>query len=89
MDVASDGRVYFTDVSHRFGYYNQSYELLEARPNGRLLRYDPATRVTETLLSGLYFANGVALSQNEDFALVAECSRCVSSCDVSLVCDRA
>ncbi|GJP29375.1 hypothetical protein CLOM_g16493 [Closterium sp. NIES-68] len=29
----------------------------------------------ETLLDGLYFANGVALSQNEDFAVVAETSR--------------
>ncbi|CAI5480640.1 unnamed protein product [Closterium sp. Yama58-4] len=29
----------------------------------------------ETLLDGLYFANGVALSQNEDFVVVAETSR--------------
>jgi sugar lactone lactonase YvrE len=40
-----------------------------------LLRYDPATKTTTVLLSDLYFANGVALSQHEDFVLVNETYR--------------
>ncbi|HRC85025.1 MAG TPA: SMP-30/gluconolactonase/LRE family protein, partial [Thermoanaerobaculia bacterium] len=73
--VASDGRIYFSDASSRWGAKQYLFDLLEARPWGRLLRYDPATRTTETLLENLYFANGVALSKDEDFVLVNETYR--------------
>lgn len=75
LDIASDGRIYFSDASSRFHQPDYVLDLLEARPHGRLLRYDPATGKTETLLKDLYFANGVALSQNEDFVLVNETYR--------------
>ncbi|MNN23334.1 Strictosidine synthase [compost metagenome] len=39
------------------------------------MRFDPATGKTEVLLEDLYFANGVALSANEDFVLVNETYR--------------
>lgn len=75
LDIASDGRIYFSDASSRFHQPDYILDLLEARPHGRLLRYDPATGRTEMLLKDLYFANGVALSQNEDFVLVNETYR--------------
>jgi sugar lactone lactonase YvrE len=75
LDVASDGIVYFSDASSRYGQGDYMFDLLEARPHGRLLRYDPATRQTSVLLRDLYFANGVALSQGEDFVLVNETYR--------------
>ena len=75
LDIASDGRIYFSDASDTFEQPDYMLDLLEARPHGRLLRYDPATGATEVLLDGLYFANGVALSQNEDFVLVNETYR--------------
>ncbi len=75
LDVASDGKIYFSDASSKFGVEEYLYDLLEARPHGRLLVYDPATEKTRVLLEGLYFANGVALSQNEDFVLVNETYR--------------
>lgn len=75
LDIASDGRIYFSDASSRFHQPDYILDLLEARPHGRLLRYDPATGKTETLLNDLYFANGVALSQHEDFVLVNETYR--------------
>jgi len=75
LDVARDGTVYFSDASSRFGQPDYMLDLLEARPHGRLLRYDPATRRTTVLLGDLYFANGVALSRNEDFVLVNETYR--------------
>ena len=75
LDVASDGRIYFSDASWRHGYGRHFEDLLEARPHGRLLRHDPASRRTEVLLEGLYFANGVALSRDEDFVLVNETYR--------------
>ncbi|WP_027897266.1 SMP-30/gluconolactonase/LRE family protein [Zestomonas thermotolerans] len=75
LDIASDGRIYFTDASAKFRQPDYLLDLLEARPHGRLLSYDPASGKTETLLGDLYFANGVALSQNEDFVLVNETYR--------------
>ncbi|NJL29003.1 MAG: hypothetical protein HC897_14500 [Thermoanaerobaculia bacterium] len=73
VDVSRDGRkIYFSDASTRFGVENYMFDLLEARPYGRLLVYDRATGATTVLRDGLYFANGVALSQNEDFVLVNE-----------------
>jgi sugar lactone lactonase YvrE len=75
LAIASDGVIYFSDASHRFSQPDYLFDLLEARPNGRLLRYDPATKQTTTLLDGLYFANGVALSAEEEFLLVNETYR--------------
>ncbi|TWC34116.1 gluconolactonase [Pseudomonas sp. SJZ079] len=75
LDIASDGTIYFSDASQRFEQPDYLLDLLEARPWGRLLSYDPATGVTKVLLQDLYFANGVALSANEDFVLVNETYR--------------
>lgn len=75
LDIASDGRIYFSDASSRFHQPDYVLDLLESRPHGRLLRYDPASGKTETLLKDLYFANGVALSAHEDFVLVNETYR--------------
>ena len=38
----------------------------------RLLRYDPLQDSTEVLLENLRLANGVQLSRDDDFVLVAE-----------------
>jgi sugar lactone lactonase YvrE len=75
LDVARDGTVYFSDASSRFGYGEHLYDLLEGRPHGRLLAYEPASGKVRVLLGNLSFANGVALSAREDFVLVAETYR--------------
>ncbi|MBU6950229.1 SMP-30/gluconolactonase/LRE family protein [Hahella sp. HN01] len=75
VDVAKDGVIYFSDASWRWGVHEHRFDLIESRPHGRLLRYDPATGATTVLLDDLYFANGVALSQNEDFVAVCETGR--------------
>jgi sugar lactone lactonase YvrE len=75
VKIASDGVIYFSDASSRFGVGEHLYDLLEARPHGRLLAWDPASRTVRVLLRGLYFANGVALSRGEDFVLVNETYR--------------
>jgi sugar lactone lactonase YvrE len=72
LDVAKNGTIYFTDASDKFSMNDYLLDMLEARPHGRLLRYAPATGKTTVLLSGLHYANGVALSKNEDFVLVNE-----------------
>ena len=75
LDVASDGTVYFSDASSKFGPGEYLYDLLESRAHGRLLKYDPVTKKTTVLMSGLFFANGVALSRNEDFLVLNETYR--------------
>ena len=75
LDIASDGRVYFSDASHLHDHHHYLYDLLESEPRGRLLRWDPATAETEMLLDELYFANGIALSQDESFVLINETYR--------------
>ncbi|MEM6989729.1 MAG: SMP-30/gluconolactonase/LRE family protein [Myxococcota bacterium] len=75
VDIAKDGRIYFTDASHKYGYGHHMEDTLEGRPHGRLLRYDPAQGSTETLASDLYFANGIALAPDDSFVLVNETTR--------------
>ncbi|WCL48450.1 SMP-30/gluconolactonase/LRE family protein [Leptospira sp. GIMC2001] len=75
LDIARDGKIYFSDASFKFTQKEYLYDLLESRPYGRLLVYDPKNKTTTTLLEKLFFANGVALSKNEDFVLVNETYR--------------
>lgn len=72
LDIAADGTIYFTDASHRFGIEHTNDALAEHVAQGRLLAYDPATGEARTLLNNFYFANGVALSADESFVLVAD-----------------
>jgi sugar lactone lactonase YvrE len=72
LDVAADGTIYFTDASSKFQLANFTADILEHGPNGRFFAYDPKTRTTRTLLSGLSFANGVAVSPDQSFVLVIE-----------------
>lgn len=77
--VARSGKIYFSDASTRFGakdwggtFEASVYDILEQAATGRILEYDPATRATRVVARGLAFANGVALSQDEQWLFVAE-----------------
>jgi len=72
LDIAADGKIYFTDASSKWTHSDYDMDLLETRPYGRLLVYDPDSQSTSVLARDLYFANGVALSHDEDFVLVNE-----------------
>lgn len=73
LDIAQDGSIYFSDTS-TYGRVLFK-EMAEGKPHGRLLKYDLATKQTSVLLEGLYFANGIALSSDEDYVLIAESYR--------------
>lgn len=75
LDIASDGKIYFSDASDTYFQKQYFYDLMEARGHGRLMVYDPATKETKVLMRDLHFANGVALSKQEDFVLVNETGR--------------
>ena len=79
VDVAADGKIYFSDASTKFGakesggtYEASLLDLMEHGGHGRLIVYDPATGVAKTLLDGLNFANGVAVSHDQNSVLVSE-----------------
>jgi sugar lactone lactonase YvrE len=75
VKVSDSGIAYFSDASSKFAFENFEYDILEARPNGRLLAFDLLTRDVEVVLDDLYFANGVAVAADESFVLVAETTR--------------
>ncbi len=77
--VAGNGKMYVSDASARFapaawgGTFEASIlDILEQSATGRILEYDPATRATRVVARGLSFANGVALSQDEQTLFVNE-----------------
>lgn len=72
LDIASDGTIYFTDATDRFPLTVYRQDIVEHRPSGRLLAYDPATRASRVVFDGLHFANGVALGPEESFVVVVE-----------------
>ena len=72
VDIAADGTIYFSDASSRFAFPQVKADLMEHRPNGRLLAYDPRTRTTRLVVDRLHFANGVAVSSDQSFVLVNE-----------------
>ena len=72
VDVAADGTIYFSDASSKFGPTEYMLDLMEHRPHGRLLAYVPSTQKTSVVLDDLNFANGVAVSHDQQFVLVVE-----------------
>ena len=75
LDIGPDGVIYFTDASSKFPIHEFSYDIVENRPHGRLMAYDPATGTTRVLLDDLHFANGVAVSPDGAYLLVNETAR--------------
>jgi sugar lactone lactonase YvrE len=67
-----DKNVYFTDASSKFGYGKHMVDILEHGANGRLLEYNVASKQTRVLMSGLHFANGVAVGPDDLYVLVNE-----------------
>ena len=76
VDIAPDGVIYFSDATRRYDIENWGLDLLEGRPNGRLLSYDPKTRKTRTVCDNLVFPNGVCLTHDGKHLIVASTWTC-------------
>ncbi len=77
--VAQSGKMYFSDASTHFapadwgGTFEASIlDILEQSSTGRILEFDPVSKSTRLVAKGLSFANGVALSQDEQHLFVNE-----------------
>jgi len=80
--VASNGSIFFSEASTRFspdkwgGTFEASIlDILEQSATGRILKYDPENKMTSIVARGLSFANGVALSRDEQTLFVNETGR--------------
>jgi len=71
---AQTGIIYFTDSSSRWGRRHVKLEVIELNSLGRLLAFNPETGGMSVLLDSLYMPNGIVLSPEEDFILLAETS---------------
>lgn len=75
LDIGADGTIYFTEASYKYPMSEFRNDVLEHQPNGRLMALNPQMQKPRTLLRGIYFANGVAVSPDQTFVLVAETGR--------------
>ncbi len=80
--VATSGKIYFTDATTRFapqdwgGTFTASIlDIMEQSSTGRVLEYDPVKSMVRIVAKGLSFANGIALSQDEQTVFVNETGR--------------
>jgi len=81
LAIAQDGKIYFTEASSKFGAdeYRGTYDaslldIMEHGGHGGVFVFDPATGTTEQLLDELNYANGIAISEDNSFLVVAETS---------------
>jgi ribose transport system permease protein len=76
LDIAPDGKIYFSDCTTRYEASNYPLEVVEGRPNGRVLCYDPATATTSKLIKSFYFPNGVCIAHDGRSVLIASTTDC-------------
>jgi ribose transport system permease protein len=76
LDIAPDGKVYFSEATIRYGFEEWVVDALEGRGNGRIIRYDPSTGTTRTVLRNLLFANGMCTAHDGKSVLFAETWGC-------------
>lgn len=76
LDIAPDGRIFFSEATTRFEMHDWPADALESRGNGRIICYDPRTRTTRTVLRKLTFPNGVCMAHDGESFLFAESWAC-------------
>ena len=79
LAVADDGTIYVSDASVKFGaeqfggtYESSLLDIMEHGGHGRVIAYNPASGEAEVIIDSLQFANGVAISDDQDYLLIAE-----------------
>ncbi|KAK1428899.1 hypothetical protein QVD17_17739 [Tagetes erecta] len=72
----TNGFIYFTDSSQRFTRRDHTLIVLSGEKTGSLLKYNIESKEVTVVLHNLTFPNGVALSKDGSFLLVAETTTC-------------
>ena len=79
LDVAPDGRIFFSEATVRYEMHEWPVDGLESRGNGRIVCYDPNRGTTRTILRGLKFPNGICMTHDGESFLFAETWGCTIS----------
>jgi ribose transport system permease protein len=79
LDIAPDGRIFFTDASTRYDQDDWTTDALESRGNGRLISLEPGRGKARTILHGLVFPSGVAIASDGQSLLFSEGWSCTVS----------
>jgi ribose transport system permease protein len=76
LDIAPDGRIFFSDPSTRYRLEEWALDGFEGRGNGRVICHDPSSGKTRTVIRNLNFPNGICLSHDGKSILVASTYAC-------------
>ncbi|MCV0396717.1 MAG: SMP-30/gluconolactonase/LRE family protein [Rhizobiaceae bacterium] len=76
LDIAPDGRVFFSEATIRYEMYDWMVDALEARGNGRIICWDPKDNSSRTVLPSLQLPNGICVEPNGQSLLFAETWGC-------------
>lgn len=76
LDIAPDGKIYFSEATIRYEMEEWPVDALEGRGNGRIICYDPSTGQTRTLLRDLIFPNGICMAHDNKSFFFAETWGC-------------
>ncbi len=76
LDIAPDGRVFFSEATIRYEMHDWPVDALESRGNGRIICYEPKAGKTQTVLRNLIFPNGVCTAHDGQSILFAESWAC-------------
>ncbi|MGH6754894.1 MAG: SMP-30/gluconolactonase/LRE family protein, partial [Bradyrhizobium sp.] len=76
LDIAPDGRIFFSEATIRYDMHDWATDALESRGNGRLICFDPRDRSTKTILRNLQFPNGVCMAGDGQSFFFAETWGC-------------
>ena len=82
LDIADNGVIYFSDASNKFSPRDfggpklaSELDIFEHGKNGAIYAYDPSSHSTKLLIDDLHFANGVALTPDQQSLLVVETAK--------------
>jgi ribose transport system permease protein len=76
LDIAPDGRIFFSEATIRYDMHDWPYDALESRGNGRIISYDPGSQTTRTVIRNLQFPNGVCMAGDGQSFFFAETWGC-------------
>lgn len=76
LDIADDGRIFFSEATVRYEMHEWPVDGLEARGNGRIVCHDPRDGSTRTVLRDLKFPNGICIASDRESILFAETWGC-------------
>ena len=76
LDIAPDGRVFFSEATIRYEMYDWVIDGLEARGNGRIICYNPKDGSSHTVLPSLQLPNGICVEKDGQSLLFAETWGC-------------